>query len=146
IGLYFTDKPQTIFPMLLQLEHDGAIDIPPGAKEFVITDELKLPIDVNVLGVYPHAHYLGKDLQGFATLPDGTKKWLVRITRWDLNWQGFNNPPQPIFIPKGSVLKMRYSYDNSADNPRNPHHPPQRVRAGNRSSEEMGHLWVQVLP
>ena len=30
IGLYFTDKPQTKFPMLVQLEHDGAIDIPPG--------------------------------------------------------------------------------------------------------------------
>jgi Flp pilus assembly protein TadD len=146
VGLYFTDKPQTIFPMLLQLEHDGAIDIPPGAKEFVITDELKLPVDVDVLGVYPHAHYLGKDLQGFATLPDGSKKWLIRITRWDLNWQGVYKFRRPVFLPKGSVLQMRYSYDNSADNPRNPHHPPQRVRAGNRSSEEMGHLWVQVLP
>jgi len=146
IGLYFTDKPQTIFPMLLQLEHDGAIDIPPGAKGFVITDELKLPVDVDVLGVYPHAHYLGKDLEGFATLPDGSKKWLVRITRWDLNWQGVYKFRRPIFLPKGSLLQMRYSYDNSADNPRNPHHPPQRVRAGNRSSEEMGHLWVQVLP
>ncbi len=146
IGLYFSDKPQTIFPMLLQLEHDGAIDIPPGAKDFVITDELKLPVDVDVLGVYPHAHYLGKDLQGFATLPDGSKKWLIRITRWDLNWQGVYQFRQPIFLPKGSVLSMRYSYDNSAANPRNPHSPPQRVRAGNRSSEEMGHLWVQVLP
>jgi len=146
IGLYFTDKPQTIFPMLLQLEHDGAIDIPPGAKDFVITDELKLPVDADVLGVYPHAHYLGKDLQGFATLPDGSKKWLIRITRWDLNWQGIYKFRRPIFLPKGSVLQMRYSYDNSADNPRNPHSPPQRVRAGNRSSEEMGHLWVQVLP
>lgn len=146
IGLYFTDKPQTIFPMLLQLEHDGAIDIPPGAKDFVVSDELKLPVDVDVLGVYPHAHYLGKDLQGFATLPDGAKKSLVRITRWDLNWQGVYKFRQPIFLPKGSVLSMRYSYDNSAGNPRNPHSPPQRVRAGNRSSEEMGHLWVQVLP
>ena len=27
IDLYFTDKPETTFPMLVQLEHDGAIDI-----------------------------------------------------------------------------------------------------------------------
>lgn len=146
VGLYFTDKPQTIFPMLLQLEHDGAIDIPPGAKDFIVTDEVKLPVDVDVLGVYPHAHYLGKDLQGFATLPDGSRKLLIRITHWDLNWQGIYRFRHPIFLPKGSTLSMRYSYDNSADNPRNPHSPPQRVRAGNRSSEEMGHLWVQVLP
>src|SRR4030095_239396 len=28
IGLYFSDKPTTRFPMLLQLERDGALDIP----------------------------------------------------------------------------------------------------------------------
>jgi Flp pilus assembly protein TadD len=146
IGLYFSDKPQTIFPMLLQLEHDGAIDIPPGAKEFVVTDKLALPVDVDVLGIYPHAHYLGKDLQGFATLPNGERKPLVRITRWDLNWQGVYKYREPIFLPKGTVVSMRYSYDNSAGNPRNPNSPTRRVRAGNRSSEEMGHLWIQVLP
>lgn len=146
IGLYFSDHPQTIFPMLLQLEHDGAIDIPAGAKDFVVSDQLKLPVDVDALGVYPHAHYLGKDLQGVATLPDGSKRWLVRITRWDLSWQGVYKFRQPIFLPKGTVIEMRYSYDNSASNPRNPNSPPKRVRAGNRSSEEMGHLWIQVLP
>src|SRR5262249_2005604 len=49
VGLYFTDRPTTKFPMLLQLEHDGAIDIPPGKKDFVITDEFTLPVDVDVL-------------------------------------------------------------------------------------------------
>jgi Flp pilus assembly protein TadD len=41
---------------------------------------------------------------------------------------------------------MRYTYDNSASNPHNPHVPPVRVRAGNRSEDEMSHLWLQVLP
>lgn len=86
VGLYFTDKPQTRFPMLIQLEHDGKIDIPPGDKDFLITDDFRLPLDVDVLGVYPHAHYLGKVLEGYATLPDGTRRRLVRIPDWDLNW------------------------------------------------------------
>ncbi len=146
IGLYFTDQPPTSFPMLLQLERDGAIDIPAGKKDFVITDELTLPLDVDALGIYPHAHYLGKDLQALATLPDGTKKWLVRITRWDLNWQAVYRYAAPVFLPKGTVISMRYAYDNSADNERNPNHPPKRVVAGNKSSDEMGHLWLQVLP
>ena len=30
IGLYFTDTPPIRTPMLLQLEHDGALDIPAG--------------------------------------------------------------------------------------------------------------------
>src|SRR5205085_1816168 len=50
VGLYFADKPPSRFPMLVQLEHDGALDIPPGKKDFAITDEFKLPLDVNVLG------------------------------------------------------------------------------------------------
>ena len=41
---------------------------------------------------------------------------------------------------------MRFHYDNSAHNPRNPSSPPRRVSSGNRSSDEMGHLWLQVLP
>jgi Flp pilus assembly protein TadD/mono/diheme cytochrome c family protein len=146
IGLYFTDKPQTVFPMLLQLEHDGALDIPPGKKDFVVTDEFTLPVDVDVLGVYPHAHYLGKEIEATATLPDGTKRSLIRIARWDLSWQAVYKYEQPVFLPKGSVIRMRFSYDNSADNPRNPNSPPKRVKAGNRSSDEMGHLWLQVLP
>jgi len=146
IGLYFADKPQTVFPMLLQLEHDGALDIPPGKKDFVVTDDFTLPVDVDVLGVYPHAHYLGRDIQGFATLPDGTKQWLIRIRNWDLNWQAVYKYSRPISLPKGSVISMRYSYDNSAENPRNPNHPPKRVVAGNKSTDEMGHLWIQVLP
>jgi tetratricopeptide (TPR) repeat protein len=146
LGLYFTDKAPTKFPMLLQLEHDGALDIPPGVKDFVVTDELQLPVGVQVLGVYPHAHYLGKDIQGYATLPDGTRQWLIRIKDWNIGWQAVYRYAQPIFLPKGSTLAMRYTFDNSEDNVRNPNHPPRRVRAGNNSSDEMAHLWIQVLP
>jgi tetratricopeptide (TPR) repeat protein len=146
LGLYFTDKAPTKFPMLLQLEHYGALDIPPGVKDFVVSDELQLPVDVQVLGVYPHAHYLGKDIQGYATLPDGTRQWLIRIKDWNIGWQAVYRYVQPVFLPKGSTLAMRYTYDNSQDNVRNPNHPPRRVTAGNKSSDEMAHLWIQVLP
>jgi superkiller protein 3 len=41
---------------------------------------------------------------------------------------------------------MFWHYDNSTNNARNPHHPPQRVRYGLQSSDEMAELWLQVLP
>jgi mono/diheme cytochrome c family protein len=146
VGLYFADKPAIAHPMLLQLEHDGAIDIPAGDSAFVIDDELKLPVDVDVLGVYPHAHYLGKRLEGYAILPDGEKKWLVLIRDWDIDRQSVYRFQSPVFLPKNTVLHMRYTYDNSKGNGRNPNSPPLRVKAGNRSVDEMGHLWLQVLP
>ncbi len=146
VGLYFTDQAPSKFPMLLQLEHDGAIAIPPGRKDFVITDEFTLPLDVDALAVYPHAHYVGKDLQGWASLPDGTKKPLVWIKDWDLNWQAVYRYERPVFLPAGTVISMRFTYDNSAGNPRNPNQPPKRVVAGDKATDEMGHLWLQVLP
>lgn len=146
IGIYFTDKPQTKFPMLVQLERDTAIDIPAGDKDFLVSDDFRVPLDMNVLTVYPHAHYAGKLMEGYATLPDGTREWIIRIPNWDLSWQGVFRLKQPLFLPKGTVVSMRYHYDNSAENPRNPSHPPQRIVFGNNAKNEMGHLWLQVLP
>jgi tetratricopeptide (TPR) repeat protein len=40
---------------------------------------------------------------------------------------------------------MRWVYDNSPRNPRNPHRPPQRVTFGQTSGSEMGDLWLQVV-
>jgi Flp pilus assembly protein TadD/mono/diheme cytochrome c family protein len=146
LGLYFTDKPATLHPILIQMENDRRLDIPPGETNFLVSDDFTLPVDVDLLAIYPHAHYLGKDLQGIATLPDGTKQNLIHIARWDLNWQAVYRYASPMPLPKGTTISMRFTYDNSADNIRNPNHPPQRVVAGNRASDEMAHLWLQVLP
>ena len=146
IGIYFSDKPPKRFPMLLQLERDGALDIPAGAKDFVVTDAYELPLDVDLLAIYPHAHYLGKDFQSIAALPDGTRQELIRIKDWDINWQSVYHYAKPLFLPKGTVISMRWTYDNTAENARNPNRPVRRVTAGNNSSDEMSHLWLQVLP
>ncbi|MGC2401541.1 MAG: tetratricopeptide repeat protein [Acidobacteriaceae bacterium] len=146
IGLYFTDQPPVKKPMLLQLEHDAALDIPAGDRSFVVEDSLRLPVDVEILGIYPHAHYLGKRMEAWASLPDQQKKWLILIPDWDIDRQSVYRYRDPVFLPKGSVVHMRYTYDNSSANQHNPHIPPVRVKAGNRSEDEMAHLWLQVLP
>ncbi|MGA8530689.1 MAG: tetratricopeptide repeat protein [Acidobacteriaceae bacterium] len=146
IGLYFAPEPATQHPMLLQLDADQQLDIPANDRNFVVQDSLRLPIDVEALGIYPHAHYLGHILEGWADLPNGQKKWLIRIPNWDIDRQSVYRYRSPVFLPRGSVLHMRYVYDNSEDNVHNPNDPPIRVRNGNRSVDEMGHLWIQVLP
>ena len=146
IGLYFTPEPASKHPMLLQLEDDRHLDIPAGDRNFVVQDELKLPVDVEVFGIYPHAHYLGTELEGWAILPNGEKKWLIRIPNWDIDRQSVYRYRDPVVLPRGTVLHMHYVYDNSKENVHNPNAPPIRVRAGNRSVDEMAHLWLQVLP
>jgi Flp pilus assembly protein TadD len=145
IGLYFTDKPTTQYSVLVQLEHDGGLRIPAGDRDFLIADDFRLPLDVDVIAVYPHAHYLGRLLEGYATFPDGRREWLIRIPEWDLNRQAVYRYRRPLFLPEGTVISMRFHYDNSAANPRNPNHPPRRVESGNNATDEMGHLWLQVV-
>ena len=146
IGLYFTDKPATQFPFLLELQNDAALDIPPGVADFEVNDELTLPTEVQLLAIYPHAHYLGKKLLATVTYPDGTSKPLIQISRWDLNWQAVYYYQGEVVLPAGTRVSMHYVYDNSVGNPANPFHPPQRVKGGNRTTDEMAHLWLQVLP
>jgi tetratricopeptide (TPR) repeat protein len=146
IGLYFTDKPPDLFPVLIELENDDALDIPAGDPDFAVSDDFRLPRDVDVLAVYPHAHYLGHLIEGYAILPDGQRKWLIRIRDWDPNWQAVYHYRQPVFLPKGTVVSMRYHFNNSSSNPRNPNSPPRRVQGGNQSTDEMAHFWLQVLP
>ncbi len=144
IGLYCADGPPRRLPSVVMLS-STTIDIPPGAADYRVEDALRLPADVDVLGLYPHAHYLGKDLRAVATLPNGAERVLLHIRDWDFNWQDDYRFAEPVALPAGTLLEMRYSYDNSADNERNPNHPPRRVRYGPRSSDEMGSLLFQLL-
>jgi tetratricopeptide (TPR) repeat protein len=143
VAFYFTDKPPTQIPFKIALRSYD-IDIPAGATEYWVRDAYTVPVDVEVLGLLPHAHYLGKELRAEALLPDGSRKSLLLIKHWDFNWQGDYRYAQPVFLPSGSTLLMEYSYDNSTNNTRNPHFPPQPVQYGLQTSDEMAGLMVQV--
>jgi Tfp pilus assembly protein PilF len=144
VGIYFANAPPTRTPVLIRLGGQ-TIDIPPGQADYTVTDSLRLPVDVTLLGVYPHAHYLARVMDVTATEPGGTTHRVLRINDWDFNWQDSYEYQEPLALPKGSVLRLRYTYDNSASNPRNPQKPPVRVVYGPNSTDEMAELWIQAL-
>ena len=63
-------------------------------------------MDMDVLAVYPRASGLGHLLEGYATLPNGQRKWLIRIPDWNPNAEGAYHYRQSIFLPRGSVISM----------------------------------------
>lgn len=144
VGIYFTDEQPTNTCKTFRLG-SYALHFPAGATNEIVRDSLVLPVDVDVLAVYPHAHFLARDMQGYAIRPDGTKEWLVWIKQWDFNWQGDYRYTKPIHFPKGTTLHLQFSYDNSTNNPVNPNQPPKRVVYGEGSSDEMCELGFQVL-
>jgi tetratricopeptide (TPR) repeat protein/mono/diheme cytochrome c family protein len=145
IGLYFAPGPPARTPVLLRLGSQ-TLDIPAGEAAYAVADSMRLPVAVELLGLYPHAHYIGKRMDVRAELPGGAQRQLLRIDDWDFNWQDAYTFAEPVPLPAGTVIRLRYTYDNSAANPRNPSRPPRRVVYGPNSADEMAELWIQALP
>jgi tetratricopeptide (TPR) repeat protein len=144
IGFFFGSDPPERTPAMLRLGRQS-LDIPAGSTRYTSTDSFMLPVDVEVQAVQPHAHYLAREVRGTARLPNGTIRPLIVINDWDFRWQQVYRYMKPVSLPKGTTLTMEFVYDNSAANLRNPSRPPKRVLWGQRSADEMGDLWIQVL-
>ena len=145
VEFYFADEPATRDPAILVIS-SLMIDIPAGVSDYSVVNSFTLPVGVDVLSVYPHAHYLGKDLRVTALLPGGREVSLIHIPNWDFNWQDDYRLSEPIFLPAGTTILKEYTFDNSAENPHNPSSPPTRVVYGSNSTDEMADLILQVLP
>jgi len=143
IGLRFTDHPGTKGRTAV-LMFNRRIDIAPGDEQYVVKSSLVMPRDVQLFAIAPHAHYLGKEMKISAHLPDGGDKALIWIKDWDFNWQGSYQYSSPVSLPKGTRIDLEYSYDNSEKNPRNPSHPPVRVRWGEQTKDEMAVAFLSV--
>jgi mono/diheme cytochrome c family protein len=143
VGIKFSKTPPVRGLTLLTVGNTN-IDIPAGDNHYVVKASATLPMDSQVIGVFPHAHYLCKDMQVTAKLPDGTVEPLIWIRDWDFNWQGAYRYQSPLKLPKGTEIDMQYTYDNSADNVRNPSNPPREVKFGEQTTNEMAFAFVQV--
>jgi hypothetical protein len=145
VGIYYTkDRPQHL--VAGGNVHSLRINIPAGEKDYVVTGKYKIPVDVDLIGITPHAHLICRDMKGNATLPDGKTIPLIWIKDWDFNWQGTYHYVEPIKLPAGTVVDMTYTYDNSTDNIRNPNNPPKRVHFGEQTTDEMAFLFLEMSP
>jgi len=144
VGLFFTDEAPTGKLQDLVLMNKK-VDIAPGDGAYRLERSFTVPVDVELLGLFPHMHLLGKSVVATATFPDGSTRRLLTIGDWDFNWQGYYPCATPLRLPAGTVLHAEWTFDNSAGNPRNPSTPPKRVRFGEQTTDEMGVLMMDVV-
>lgn len=126
--------------------------IPPN-KTTTHTSFLEIPEDISILTVNPHMHLLGKSFKAYAIAPKGDTIRLIHIPKWDFRWQYFYTFPTLLKIPKGSVIYLEASFDNTTENTNNPYDPPQEIReryefggAGMRTTDEMLQFIITWLP
>jgi hypothetical protein len=144
LGVFFSKNTSAsrVLPLVLV---GGPINIPAGENHYRVGKTLTLPAGATALGIGPHMHYVGREMKMTATMPDGKVVPLVWITDWDFNWQGLYWYRQPIRLPKGTKIEMEAFFDNSAGNPQNPNSPPERVRGGNKTTDEMSNCQVLLV-
>lgn len=110
----------------------------------------RLPIAISVVTVNPHMHLLGKSFLAYAVSPEGKDTIrLIRIPKWDFNWQNFYTFKKMVVIPAGYTMIAEGEFDNTVNNPNNPNHPPREVRDNNgsmRTTDEMFQFIVTYLP
>ena len=145
VGLFLAKKPVTRTMAGYSLCTDQ-LDIPPGVKRHRVLLSTRLKADVHLYSVVPHAHYLCRELRLAATLPDGSTLPLLWITDWDFDWQDQYRYAKPVRLPKNTVVTLAAYFDNTAENPRNPHRPPRRVHYGISTKDEMCACHLEFMP
>ncbi len=102
--------------------------------------------DISVVSIYPHSHLLGQFWEVYATTPTGDTINLIRINEWDFNWQGDYTFEHLLKIPIGSIIHAIATYDNTVNNPFNPSNPPQEVKWGDGTKDEMYVVGINFVP
>ena len=148
IGVVLAKEP----PATLRAEGGGAIPnmtfvIPPGDPNYEVSGTFTFDRDTYLSTLYPHMHVRGKDATYTVIYPDGREEVVLRVPRYDFNWQLSYKLAEPKFLPKGSTLKATFHYDNSTANRFNPD-PTASVRWGDQTWEEMmlGYYGTIELP
>src|SRR5262249_45605981 len=85
-----------------------------------VDSELELHQDVRLIAMLPHIHLRGRDFKMRVEYPDGRTETVLRVPRYDFNWQLVDYPVQERLLPKGTRIRCTAHYDNSPDNPNNP--------------------------
>ncbi len=104
--------------------------------------------DLSVMYVWPHMHYIGKAFKAYVVTASGDTIKMVHIPEWDFRWQEIYRMKNLVKIPKGSVMHIEGTYDNTAQNPANPNSPPRTIfsEGSMRSTDEMMTLLMVYLP
>lgn len=140
IGLYFAKGP-----IEKRVITTGAfarnLVIPPGEPNYESKSAYTFTEDSHIVSFMPHMHVRGKDFEYKLVYPDGTSKILLKVPRYDFNWQLNYFLKEPVAAPKGSRIECVAHHDNSERNKFNPD-PSKEVRWGPQTWEEMMIGWL----
>jgi hypothetical protein len=118
--------------------------IPPGDSNYEVKSSTTFNEDTYLTAMMPHMHVRGKDFVYTVVYPDGRSEVVLKVPKYDFNWQLTYELKKPLFLPKGSRLDCMAHFDNSTKNKFNPD-PTKEVRWGPQTWEEMMIGWYTTV-
>jgi hypothetical protein len=115
---------------------NATLNLPAGAPDVSVNSEVEFVQDATIWGLFPHTHVRGKRWEYVLQLPDGTRRTILSVPRYDFNWQTYYMFTDPLQVPKGAKIVSTAWYDNSPANKSNPD-PTVNVKWGDQTWEEM---------
>jgi hypothetical protein len=140
LGLVYAKGPVE-HPVETRPVLDTRFAIPPGAANYEVHSQYVFTRDAHITSFMPHMHLRGKDFVYTAVYPDGTRKILLSVPKYDFSWQTYYTPTEPVSLPKGTRIECVAHFDNSPGNKYNPD-PTKEVRWGDQTWEEMMIGWI----
>ena len=144
VGMIFSKDPSPREVLALQFVNT-TLRLPAGAPDVRVDADVEFSQDATVWGLFPHTHVRGKRWEYVLQLPDGSKKTILSVPRYNFNWQTYYMFKEPLQVPKGSRIVSSAWYDNSAANRVNPD-PTADVRWGEQTWEEMQYTGILASP
>jgi hypothetical protein len=135
IGLRFAKEPPK-YRAYRGMSVNPFFRIPPNDPDYEVRSSFTASQDIALDSLMPHMHLRGKDFEYTVVYPDGRREILLRVPKYDFNWQIRYHLQSPLMLPKGSRIDCVAHFDNSANNKFNPD-PTKEVRWGEQTWEEM---------
>lgn len=120
---------------------NNSLVIPPMVQKHEVIGAFQFPIDARIHGLRPHMHLRAQLGTASLVAPDGQRRVLLHVPRWDDAWQNYYVLSKPAVAAKGSILEYLASYDNSPANPLNPD-PTVPVAWGQQVWDEMHSVYM----
>ncbi len=139
IGVVLAKEP----PSKLRAEGGGQIGnmtfvIPPGDSNYEVVAKQTFDRDTYLSSMYPHMHVRGKDATYKIVYPDGREEVVLRVPKYDFNWQLSYKLAEPKFMPKGAGFNRDAVTQTITS-------PPRRTRGTRRNKPISKRFDLRVL-
>jgi mono/diheme cytochrome c family protein len=120
---------------------NNSLVVPPMVQKHEVVAAFQFPAEARIHALRPHMHLRAQLGTASLITPDGARRVLLHIPKWDDAWQNYYVLSRPARVPQGAILEYLASYDNSPANPLNPD-PTVPVGWGQQVWDEMHSVYM----